>query len=587
MRPSASNSSCPETLCPMKGAKARPASRSGAGLAWLARLSLAGPALLSACGDDSPAPRSQDTGLGSLAISSAPDYVPSLGIPGLGTEFGPGQGDWQPSFAETPTHGAPNPDSGGTGGTSSANPSSTSSEASDSAETTSTSDAATSDTGSGSSTSESGSESGPESTSSSGDTSSSSSTPDTGSTQSSPETSTTDPSSTDTSSETSTLDPDSTGTESGSEDSSNTGSESSGEPTDDTDTAPPPLDPQGPQFGLRLDLELRGPAFAPGNYRAMIFEFQAQRSTQETPRAQPEASDLFVHPLQPRLSFTPSGKASLILRTPTPSRLDPETGRSKPHAVAIYLDRNDDGAWSPNEVFVAVLPNSLVYEQANGEHPERWRSTQAGFEGVQELLDPEPALTELPAHFELARLDANRPPVRIGGLFEQVLHRGVDFLALVSRAEYRALASNFWSGPRPADIFLRGEDAPGWELEAQGLPAGSRRELPLVEIPGIKPEFTATNWLVGYRRPVGAPLEAPDKFLTPDSELIAQVMGSGPIIGFWIQEGAWASSPLGALYAGWYSLGAGWGFVDVNAQNAPFYYYPQPSLLTSLGVREP
>lgn len=356
---------------------------------------------------------------------------------------------------------------------------------------------------------------------------------------------------------------------------------SEGEPPGDETPTPgdtPTLDPKGPQFGFQIDLSIPDPPLPDSNYRVLVFEFQAQNSELETPRAQPEVSELELRSVQPKVRFTSAGRASFILSSPDRSQLNAETGRSKPHAVAIYLDRNDDGAWSDNEAFIAVLPHSLVYEQANAEHPERWRMTKAGALGAKQLLDPEALLSAVPQTLPLLRLDAARSSPSIEGALENVRVRGVDFLAMVSQAEREDLANRYWSGHRPFDLYLRGKSASSWAAQPTGLPAGTLRAPPVIEIPGIKPEFTVTNWLVGYRRAIGAPLEEPNKFLTPDSEIIAEVCGAGQMVGFWIQEGAWASSPLGALYASWFSLGVGWGLVDANPQSAPFYYFPQLGL---------
>lgn len=492
---------------------------------------------LPGCGEDPPASRNQVTDSSGELTGGIADRVPTIGL----TDMGPEAADWQPSFEEL-TGQDPRPSSSQSAGTSTQ-------EAPPSSAADSTNNSTTSE------------KPGPTSASLS---EASSTIPD-----SSSQTGT----STETDSDESTPTSSQTGT-----------STDTGEIPDNTQEAP--LDPNGPQFGFQLNLHLQGPALPPGNYRAMVFEFEAHRSTSETPRAQPEVSELSVRPEQPKVRFTPAGNARFILRSPDQSRINPETGQSQPHAVAIYLDRNDDGAWSENEVFVAALPHSLIYEQANSEHPERWRKTKDGPQGAQDLLASEPTLSALPQTLSLARLDAARPAVRIGGLFENVKHRGVDFIASISPGERQDLASHFWSGPRPIDHFLRDTNKLRWTIQATGAPAGSRRALPVIEIPGIKAEFTATNWLVGYRRPIGAPLESPNKFLTPDSEIIAEVCvpRSSAALGFWIQEGAWASSPVGALYASWYALGVGWGFVAANTENAPFYYYPEPKLMDDLKI---
>lgn len=537
-----------------------------------------------ACGDDEPrsqAPETAGNTSTGIVTTSTLDYVPSLGVAGLGAGKGPGQntGEWQPNFGSTNTpssSGAGSSDKGPDGATD------TEAESTETASESASAGAPEPDSASaGASESDSGdttdTESAGASESDSGDTTDSESK---GTTESAGE------SESDAGSDTQA----DSATEGDSGDATDSGSgETGGDQTPDPEEVPK-IDPKGPQFGLKLKLRLPKPALPDTpSYRAMILEFEVHNSESETPRASPEVSNVRVRPVQPLLRFTAAGKASVVVSTPDKNSLDSVTGQSKPHALAVYMDRNNDGAWSSNESFIAVLPNTLFYEAANSEHPERWRMTKtknkSGMDRIHDLLSAEIPLVSIPTTLALDRLDAHRPVVSAGGLFESVSERGVDFIALISQAESEDLLNGFWSGHRPADMYLREKNAERWEIQAAGLPAGSRKEIPVLKFPGIKPQFTATNWIVGYRRPVGAPLVDPQSFLTPDSQIVAGVCNSSsPVMGFWMQGGAWASAPEAVLYASWFSLGEGWSFVAANPRNAPFYYYPAISDPSRLAV---
>lgn len=346
----------------------------------------------------------------------------------------------------------------------------------------------------------------------------------------------------------------------------------------DDDTSAPDeaveVDPLGPRYGLRLDLNLEGPVDPGVTYRALVFHFEAQAPQSPTDPVWPALNQVETWSQgQPRLMFNAQGRAGLVLPTPGIDQVDASSGRSKLHGIAVYEDINSDGLWSDDEPFIAASPRVLSYQTGTDERPESW-----GYPATwKDLVDPSEArYVEL--DFEspslvLRRFDRHRAPGELRGKYEYIPPT-LSFVTMVSTLEMQDLSANFSSVSRPADLALREkvDPDPMWTLRAQGAVPVERRQSELITIPGIRPAYVSTQWIVGYQRPVGAPVQVPGEFLTRDSTLVSAACWKNyEVLGVRLDEGAWASSPEGALYAAWLSLGVGWGFVPISVEEAPSY----------------
>lgn len=380
------------------------------------------------------------------------------------------------------------------------------------------------------------------------------------------------------------------GTASGSDSQTSTGSTtgpadpSGGNPDETGDAAPVANDPMGTQFGLRVELSIAAPFTSHDDFRALVFTFDSPGTKQslgdtETdengdPMAHPAVSQIKLASYQPHLPFNKDGKAALILPTPLNEELNSSTRRSKPHAVTVYRDLNGDGVWNETEPFVAALPQTLSYIAASPGEAERWVQTP----NAASLLNgsgEEPVQSSLTLH----RLDRFRVPAKLHGQTGRLAATS-DFVTMLATAEMQDLSGNFMPSTRALDLHLRALPAGKFAIQPSALPPMPRSGGPDVNIPGIRPSYTATRWLATYRRPTGTPIEAPGEFLTPDSTLInglcvprARKTGnvgrsSREVIALWLDDGAWATGPEGALYATWLEMGVGWNFIPIDTSMA-------------------
>lgn len=355
--------------------------------------------------------------------------------------------------------------------------------------------------------------------------------------------------------------------------SSGSGSSDSGESSDATDTGatPPEIDPEGPQFGYRLSLSLPGPRLQGKPLRALIFEIAAKNGGIPSPEGpDPDLSYEGNWDYQPSIRFNAANETALILPTPERAALDPVAKRAAPISLAIYVDTNQNKTWDSNEPFVAALPQSLIYAAAREGQKERWgRVAHLSQAGVRTAF-----LHDLDDVMSLTRLDKGRLAPKLRGRMSDVAPL-VGFMTTVSPSELVDLENNFLSVSRGEDLHLRASADDQWSFQNIFPPALERRSALPFRLPGIRPNYRSASWVVGYSRPLGAPLEAPGTFLTPDSTLLSGVCDSMGvrfnIAAIYIEEGGWANSPLGALYAAWLNLGVGWSYVPVESSASPYY----------------
>lgn len=355
-----------------------------------------------------------------------------------------------------------------------------------------------------------------------------------------------------------------------------TGSGSTLTDTNSTDTKgeepEPTHDPIGPQFGRKVILGVEGEpliATEEAPYRAVILRYTPSEGSSPESPVSIELQDISTLPIQPRLDFTASGKAAIILPTPPPDAIDPENAnRSQPHVLAVYRDINNDGSWMQTEPFVAALASPLIYQAQRDDQPESWVQAN-GLTAIGKFKDPfapkipeNMVFPELPPVVSLSRLDSKRSNSTLTKGESSFVPPQMEYLTTMSTAELSDLPNNFVPGPRPLDVMLHPLDAPAFEIAASGIPKGPRSDAPFFSIPGIKPDYMTTRWLVAYQRPLGAPLLGPRQYLTPDSQIVGAACGLNSVsFALWIDSGAWADAPIGAIYAASMNIGEGWGFV--------------------------
>lgn len=386
---------------------------------------------------------------------------------------------------------------------------------------------------------------------------------------------------------------DTTATSTGGDDSSS--SSTTGDTTDETTQAPLP---DLGNMGLVARLRIPGPRMGSDRLRMTVFDIKLWDAMDPRP-SKPAFDATYERDAmwgwQPLIHPNQNGDAVVVIPTPPQERMavyfdgsvseKSQAYESSPlMGLAIYEDLDNDETWTPKrDPFVAALPGFLVYLSATKDAPAHWRLVRMN-EVLGSYNDIKIRSEKIDEDLDLARLDSLRQAPSLTGQTEEV-EASISYLTLVSEAERLSLKDAFFPNTRAADIALREKDEERWTFTPRIAPSWWNREDPLVEVPGIDPDFSLTRWVVGYARPIGAPLAAPGSYLTPDSTLLAGVCPRGlslskfmAVAAFWLQSGPWASSPIGASYAAHYGLGSGWGFLNLNTRGQqPF----EPKLLTT------
>lgn len=271
-----------------------------------------------------------------------------------------------------------------------------------------------------------------------------------------------------------------------------------------------------------------------------------------------------------------------------------DLGRSNLFMVALYNDQDQDKTWTQADGFLAASPH-LYFSEPSPKLAGAfvWQSWQrlehrANFAQVpsSELDRNQLGIQPLKRNDTLTLFRFGAPPRALvfGGLTKaKSMSPRVRFLATVGALELEDLPTHYLAGPRLLDkpLFeLSDKKVKRWRLsqaDLQALPPLQSGKVKTQAMPmqipsGLSVAQLLARPIVGYARPVGAPVQAPGEYLTADSTLIAplcvpnQQAETVHLAGIFaelkpLEPGnalSWFDAPIGALHAASIGLSQGW-----------------------------